>query len=361
MQPQTSDRLRRDVGWTPFAWLVYLVFYFAPLIVGKPTTSQVVWSLVAVAVFLPLYFAAFRTTGRRILVIAWAVHAIGAAIVPINPSGVCFFIYAAAFVPFGCRPRAAVGWLALMLLSIAAQAFLHGLTDWTWLPVLAVAGVVGATNIHFVEMRRKERSLRVAQAAVEEMARIAERERIGRDLHDLLGHTLSVIVLKSEVASRLADRDPQRAVAEIRDVERISREALSEVRKAVRGYRSEGLLDEIANAERVLVAAGITPDMIVNAPALPPDEERALAYALREAVTNVVRHAGATRCWIRLAEEGGRTLLEVRDNGRGGLAPEGSGLSGIRERLRQVAGTLERDGQHGTRLVMSLPPHGSPS
>lgn len=350
---------RRDVGWTPYLWLVYLIFFIAPLVVGKPTTVQVVGSLVAVAVFLPLYFAAFRTGGRRLLLIAWAVHAIGAATLPINPSGVCFFIYGASFVAFVSRPTVVVGWLALMLLSITVQSLWHGLPGWTWLPVIAVSGVVGATNIHFAEMRRKDQRLRIAHASVEEMARIAERERIGRDLHDLLGHTLSVIVLKSEVASRLAERDPVRAVQEIREVERISREALGEVRKAVRGYRSEGLLDEMANAERVLVAAGITPEISMTPPVLPAplpaDGERALAYALREAVTNVVRHAGATRCWIRLVEDGGRMQLEVRDNGRGGLAPEGSGLSGMRERLRQVAGTLERDGRQGTRLVMSLP------
>ncbi len=230
-----------------------------------------------------------------------------------------------------------------------------------WLAPLVVGAAIGGANIHFAEVRRKDANLRVAQQAVEEMARIAERERIGRDLHDLLGHTLSVIVLKSELASKLADRDPARAAAEIRDVERISREALMEVRKAVRGYRSEGLLDEVANAERVLVAAGITPEIAVIPANLPPEEDRALAYALREAVTNVVRHADATRCWIRLAEDGARTTLEVRDNGRGGLAPEGSGLSGMRERLRQVAGTLERDGHQGTRLVMSLRDHGSTS
>jgi two-component system, NarL family, sensor histidine kinase DesK len=360
-----GDRPKRDIGWTPYLWLVYLVFFIAPLLTGHPTTTQVVWSLVAVAVFLPLYFAAFRTGGRRLLLIAWTVHAIGAIILPINPAGVCFFIYGASFLAFTSRPAVVVGWLAVMLLSIAAQCLWHGLPSWTWLPVIAVAGVVGATNIHFAEMRRKDHRLRVAQASVEEMARIAERERIGRDLHDLLGHTLSVIVLKSEVASRLAERDPVRAMQEIREVERISREALGEVRKAVRGYRSEGLLDEIANAERVLVGAGITPEISMTPPALPPtlgaDGERALAYALREAVTNVVRHAGATRCWIRLAEDRGRMQLEVRDNGRGGLAPEGSGLSGMRERLRQVAGTLERDGQQGTRLVMSLPAQGSSS
>src|SRR4029079_228588 len=96
---------------------------------------------------------------------------------------------------------------------------------------LVVAAVVGGTNIHFAELRRKGDELRVAREAVVEMARIAERERIGRDLHDLLGHTLSVIVLKSELASKLADRDPARAVTEIRDVERISREALREGRR----------------------------------------------------------------------------------------------------------------------------------
>jgi two-component system sensor histidine kinase DesK len=359
MQLQMSERPWRDVGWTPYAWLVYLLFFIAPLIVGHPPTHVVVWSVVAIAVFLPLYFAGFRTSGVPLLIVAWAIHGIGAAILPINPAGVCFFIYAAAFVPFSSRPPVAVGWLATMIASVAVQASWHGIGGWTWLPVIAVAAVAGGTNIHFAEMRRKDSRLRIAQASVEEMARIAERERIGRDLHDLLGHTLSVIVLKSELASRLTDRDPQRAATEIREVERISREALAEVRKAVRGYRSEGLLDEVANAERVLVGAGVTPEIAVGPTPLPQDEERALAYALREAVTNVVRHANATRCWIRLVEQDGRMLLEVRDNGRGGLAPEGSGLSGMRERLRQVAGTLERDGRQGTRLVMSLPAHGS--
>ena len=362
MKIRLSDREQRDLGWTPYAWLVYLIFYFVPLAAGTPTTREVVWSLLAAAAFLLLYFEAFRSRGTRQLVIAWAIHGIGLAIVPINPAGGCFFIYAVAFLGFAASPRAAFRWLALMLVSITAEALWLGTPGWGWLPVLAISAVVGGTNVQFAQMRRKDRQLRVAQAAVEEMARIAERERIGRDLHDLLGHTLSVIVLKSELASKLADRDPPRAIAEIREVERISREALAEVRKAVSGYRAEGLSDEIANAERVLVAAGITAEISgVSTTALSPEEDRALAYALREAVTNVVRHAGATRCWIALSENEGLIHLEVRDNGRGGLAPEGSGLSGMRERLRQVAGTLERHGQNGTRLVMSLPAHGSSS
>ncbi|MEP6916104.1 MAG: sensor histidine kinase [Acidobacteriota bacterium] len=358
MKIQLNERENRDLGWAPFAWLVYLIFYFVPLVIGKPRTREVVWSLVAVAAFLPLYFEGFRSRGTRQVVLAWVIHGIGLAIVPINPAGACFFIYAVAFLGFAKPPREAFLWLAVMLVSMTIEALWLGTPAWSWLPALAIAAVVGGTNVQFAEMRRKDRSLRVAQAAVEEMARIAERERIGRDLHDLLGHTLSVIVLKAELAAKLADRDPARAIAEIREVERISREALSEVRKAVSGYRAEGLSDEIANAERVLVAAGITAEITGAATALSPEEDHALAYALREAVTNVVRHADATRCWIALSEEEGRIHLEVRDNGRGGLAPEGSGLSGMRERLRQVAGSLERTGQNGTRLLMSLPAHG---
>ena len=180
---------------------------------------------------------------------------------------------------------------------LAAMGLVVWLMPWTYevyAAPLVVAAVVGGTNIHFAELRRKGDELRVAKEAVVEMARIAERERIGRDLHDLLGHTLSVIVLKSELASKLADRDPARAVTEIRDVERISREALSEVRKAVRGFRSEGLPDALGNAERVLVAAGVRPVLDVDGIELEADEERVLAFALREAVTNVIRHARAS-------------------------------------------------------------------
>ena len=359
MKIRLNEREVHELGWAPFAWLVYLIFFFVPLVTGHPTTRDVVWSLVAVAVFIPLYFTGFRSRGPRQLAVAWVIHGIGLAIVPINPAGACFFIYAIAFLGFAAPPREAFGWLALMLVSMTAQALWLGTPGWGWLPALVIGAAVGATNIQFAVMRRKDRRLRVAEAAVVEMARIAERERIGRDLHDLLGHTLSVIVLKSELAARLADRDPARAAEEIRDVERISRDALAEVRRAVSGYGAGGLSDEIANAERVLVAAGITAEIAPITATLSPDEDRALAFAVREAVTNVVRHAAATRCSIAVSQDGGRICLEVRDNGRGGLAPEGSGLSGMRERLRQVAGTLERSGQDGTRLVMSLPAHGN--
>jgi two-component system sensor histidine kinase DesK len=135
----------------------------------------------------------------------------------------------------------------------------------------------------------------------------------------------------------------------------VSREALAQVRAAVRGYRTRGLPDELARARQTLEDAGLSVDCSAGSVALDAAHEGVLALALREAVTNVVRHAGARSCRVRLSEDGGRALLEVHDDGRGGLDPEGFGLTGMRERIQALGGTLERDGSAGTRLVIRLP------
>jgi len=354
---EDDARRRQELGWAPYVWLGYLVFYVAALFMPPATPQQWAISVAALVVFLPLYLYGFRIRGPRLLAVAWAIFLLGAIVLPHNSGAVAFFIYALAFIPFTtASAKASAPWLLLMLAGMALDCWAQGWPVAGWAPVVLVGAMVAISNLYFAEKRRHGDELLVAHQAVEEMARIAERERIGRDLHDLLGHTLSVIVLKSELASKLADRDITRAVAEIRDVERISRETLSEVRKAVQGYRSEGLHAEFGNAERVLAAAGVQPLVDRSAIALPPDEERVLAFALREAVTNVVRHSDARHCWITLRTEDGRAVLEVKDDGHGALSPEGSGLSGMRERLQQVAGTLEREaGADGTRLRMRLP------
>jgi two-component system sensor histidine kinase DesK len=197
--------------------------------------------------------------------------------------------------------------------------------------------------------------LLLAQDEAQHMARVAERERIGRDLHDLLGHTLSVIVLKSELASKLAASDPERAAKEIREVEQISREALAEVRSAVQGYRSGGIDREVTEARRTLETAGIRMEAAIRTPRLSPAQEGVLAMALREAVTNVVRHAQATVCRLSLQQHGTWCELEVADNGRGGAAEEGNGLSGMRQRVEALGGVLERNGSAGTLLRIRVP------
>jgi two-component system sensor histidine kinase DesK len=218
--------------------------------------------------------------------------------------------------------------------------------------------IVGGGNIFFAQQRRADKQLEAAQEENLALAAMAERERIARDLHDVLGHTLSVIVLKAELAKRLIHTNPQRAAAEIADVESTARTALAEVREAIGGYRARGLAAEIEAARRTLDAAGVTL-IAESAPAqtaaLSAAEETVLALALREAVTNIVRHARATTCTLRFVAEGNQRRLLVEDNGQSCELREGNGLRGMRERVESIGGRLSFEHDQGTRLLIALP------
>src|SRR5262245_6625942 len=342
------------LGWTPYAWLVYLSF-FVVYAYFKNSPSDWILDGLALAAFLALYFRAFWLCGPRLLWHVFGIVAVGLVTSPRNPGANCFFIFAAAFPGEVGRPAVAVRWLLVILTIIGVQTWVFNLPPTFWVPAAVIGLLVGGSNIHFCEVRRKDQALIREHERAEQFAKIAERERIARDMHDLLGHTLSVIVLKSELASKLADFDPKRAAAEIRDVENISRNALAEVRRAIHGYRGERLHDELASARKTLAAASVTLTEEITPCALGADEERALALGLREAVTNVVRHAHASRCCIRLDAEGGAVRLTVEDDGIGGDLVEGAGLSGMRARLAEVDGLVERDGCRGTRLILRVP------
>ena len=198
------------------------------------------------------------------------------------------------------------------------------------------------------------RQLRLAQHENRNLAAVAERERIARDLHDVLGHTLSLIVLKSELASKLASRDVERAVVEIREVEVITRKALAEMGEAVRGYRTT-LADEVAQTRELLAAAGIRADVDIPANLqLPRATDVILGVSLRELVTNVVRHSRASTSAVRIVT-GDEVRLEVADNGQGGSGVGGSGLDGLRQRLDVVGGSLQLDGASAFRAAVTMP------
>ncbi|MFF9121807.1 sensor histidine kinase [Streptomyces sp. NPDC014889] len=197
-------------------------------------------------------------------------------------------------------------------------------------------------------------AVRELRAAREELARRAveeERLRFSRDLHDLLGHTLSVIVVKSEAARRLAPRDMGAALTQITDIESVGRQALTEIREAVTGYREGGLDTELDRARSALTAAGVEPVVRRSGPPLTPDAEALLGWAVREAVTNAVRHSGARRCEIAVTATAERVRLTVVDDGDGTSAgragdPDpadgagGTGLKGLTERLAAAGGSL---------------------
>jgi len=196
--------------------------------------------------------------------------------------------------------------------------------------------------------------------AREQIARLAvgeERLRFARDLHDLIGHSLSVIALKSELAGRLIKTTPGLAAHEVEDIEKVARDALREVREAVAGYRQPTLAAELAGAHEALTAAGIEDHVDQDHPPLPPAVEAVLAWTVREGVTNVMRHSQAKRCAIRITNQDGRATVEVVDNGRGGTLQPGSGLRGLRERVLERGGTLTAEPlpHEGFRLRVTLP------
>ena len=347
--------LPKDQDWTAYVWLVYLLFFLGvPFFFPVPAWQRVATVLGTLAA-LPLYFWGYWVHGRRALLVVAGFTLLGSLFATINPGSSVMFVFAATYLARLGDPPKAFPYLGILLAVEALEAWLMHLPESSWIPTMGFSALIGSVVIQWVHRRRLSDKLLAAQAESEHLAKVAERERIARDLHDLLGHTLSVIVLKSELASRLTASDPARAAEEIRDVERISREALTQVRAAVRGYRSAGFDSELREALRALEAAGILVETSVEAPPLSPAQETVFAMALREAVTNVVRHAHATVCRLTLRQTGRFCEMVIADNGLGGALDEGSGLSGMRERVEALGGALERDGSHGTELRIRVP------
>jgi len=345
----------RDIGWTPYVFLVYLVFVFVQPAMEHASAGHWALTVAGVAVFVPVYFAGYWVMGWRAMAVVAAITLIGVAFLPFNFGGIAFFIYAAAFLGFMFEPRVSFGLLAAVITAFAAECYVLRLPSMMLLDGAVITAAIGGANIFFGQRRRTDAKLRLAQAEVEHLAKVAERERIARDLHDVLGHTLSVIILKSELASKLIDRDPERARKEIVDVEQTARAALTEVRQAIGGYRAASLQEEFARARATLETAGVTVDCDTAAVELTPAQETVLALVTREAVTNVVRHAQANVCRLRLERSGKSARLEIQDDGRGGIQFEGNGLRGMRERIEALHGRLDRDTAVGTRLVVTLP------
>lgn len=351
-----------DIHDNPWVTLVYLLFVFVPVVfVSRDAGPMLAASGVALALFLPLHFAFYRIKDRRRVPMVFAVAAIGYLLIPYNPGGQTFLIYACAMCGWTFTARRAVLIGALLLLLMSAQFFwvmpnLQLALAWSGM-ASTIAVLVLVSTLYARAKARRDAELRLTQDEVGRLAAMAERERIGRDLHDLLGHTLSLVALKSELAGRLVDRDPAAAKAQIGEVETVARQALAQVREAVVGIRATGLQAELAAARLALLSADVRLDQRLETVALSAAAESALAMALREAVTNVIRHSGATRVDVELSLRDGGVCLAIADDGRGGTITPGNGLIGMRERLAAISGILEIDSPAGggTRLLLKLP------
>jgi len=344
-------------GWVVYLWLIYLNFFFIewffrPFIGGEPLLVTL-----TIVLFLVLYFSAWRRRGRvalmhivliAALAVAWADRSAGSSV---------FFIYAASFSFLVGRPRVSV-WVVFGIAAVAAiTAWLQQPMLFYWLPGVVISVMIGAANIFFGERERQNAELRLTQAEVRRLARVAERERIARDLHDVLGHTLSLITVKSELARRLIDRDPERAREELGSIEESARTALSEVRQAISGFNEQTLDEALEQARLTLRAADVQLDLQVDHQLdIPLPQQAMLSLVIREAVTNVLRHAAARVCRIRLfVEAGGELCLEIADDGRGTIRPDGNGVQGMRARVEALGGEFHLGNDGGGQLVARIP------
>jgi two-component system sensor histidine kinase DesK len=351
------DETQRRNTWT----LMYVLFLFINFS-QQPWTVWLPPTLASLAIFLPLYLKGLCLRGRRVLYCAAVFAALGLALTPVNGSANTYLIYAAVMLPLAGMPltRAA----AVIAAGLGVYALELWLLGWSRDNVTIVVGItaivsftVCAANHFQVEKQLRQAELKLSHEEVRRLAATAERERIGRDLHDLLGHTLSLIAIKSELAGKLFERDPHGARREVLEVENVARDALGQVRRAVSGIRAAGLVAELVSAKLLLESSGVGFSYSLDEVALPADAETALALCVREAVTNIQRHARASHASASLAQLGDTVALAIVDDGRGGALVPGNGLTGMRERLEEQGGELRVESVRGsgTRIELRVP------
>ncbi|MCE7011654.1 sensor histidine kinase [Kibdelosporangium philippinense] len=307
-------------GWVSAAVLVIVVLYAATYIAALwsgPCSSPPVRVLyVAIATVFPVAMAILMQASD----LTYLTFAIVVALI---------------LLPAGIGLAYGLVGTASMLIATAAEA---GQPDFDAGVVMLVLTVAIFATRGFA---RKSDELELARDEIRTLAVAEERARVARDLHDVLGHSLTTITLKAGLARRILESsaDVDRALIEVHDVERLSRQALTEIRATVSGYRKMSLPAEIANAKATLLAAGIDADLPQAVDDVPGELQETFGYVVREAVTNVIRHSGADKCEIRL----GPSWIEVTDNGSGSSTVDsngGNGLAGLRERLAKVDGRL---------------------
>ncbi len=343
-------------------WLVCVLFPFAALVQAGLATAQGIVATAGLAIFIVCYIWLMRPYPLTGTVISSARQRVYLAAIVLVTVLILLLsmVYGNAFLwllvgtsamagktlPFR---RAHLVVTILPLLALGAGAALSGsITGADWLhliPLALLVRVIGLDMIGLALLAGTIRELDVARAELAHQAVLDERLRLARDLHDLLGHTLSLITLKSELAGRLIAHDPSRAAQEIHEVERTARQTLNEVREAVAGYRQPTLDSALDGARQMLAAAGIACRIEQTAQALPPAVDAVLAWTVREGVTNVIRHSRAQNCVIRIVCEQGAIWAEVSNDGASrhdtAVVQPGNGLAGLTERVTAQGGRMQ--------------------
>lgn len=332
------EKLPQKFSWV---YLVNLVFFFIPFFVFPYSLVEAAVMLLGLGVFLWLYFKAYQSTQAVMFKYAVVIAILGFALLQLNPGAVAFLVFSGFFFGYALP-------LQRYLLSVGALIVGVGLFSYVGsghfhpfylisMPVIAWISFFGWVEQKKMEQRRaKERT----NQEIEYLAASVERERIARDLHDILGHTLSCIALKAELTEKLLSHGQHtEAQKHLSELSQTARDALTQVRQSVSGYKHNGLQQELKRLQSSLQDGGFQVEVNGEIPQLEPQLETVLVLALTELVTNVLRHSVGNQCTICIEQED--TLrVSVCDNGAAASIQDGNGLNGIRERIRAFGGAL---------------------
>lgn len=343
---ENSERLEtRRSGFSRWSPLIFFAFILiGPIFSPNPGPGDWIFAVTVVAIALPVFVLSqlrgWDVGGAAVLMV------LALATAPFDSTAIMALpIYAAALLARSASKetlRLRLGVLtALTLTGLFLSSIPWPFRIFILIPVIMI-WVIGSAVFHDVSRDHRAVTLRAENRRVAHLATIAERERIARDVHDIAGQALTAIALRSQLVQKLAASDQRRATDEAGEVERIARDALASIRESVAGWQQASLVDELAVARNALGAADIdvetAGDMELD---LAPSVENVLALGLREAVTNVLRHANAARVQVRIESQDGGVSLTVTDDGIGPARGTGSGIQGMRERVIAAGGTLK--------------------
>ncbi|MCL1147438.1 sensor histidine kinase [Shewanella marinintestina] len=355
--PNRASKTEDKYAWV---YLINLVFYFIPYFIIDMPLWKILLSLAALIPFVYCYYWAYRSTSSRAHLPILAIIAIAIAVTPINTGSLSLFTFAGFFIGFFYPLRKAV----LCIIALIATLFLLNISlhfDHYYWAIYGAALLAGVSLFGVVERNRIENKCKQqkSQDEIHQLATMLERERIARDLHDIMGHSLSSISLKAELAEKLLAKDDiEQAKLQLAELNSIARDSLSQIRQTVSGYKHKGLAASVTGLCQTLRDKGLSVTLEGEIPSLSTELETHLILSLTELCNNIIRHSQAQECSLRFSQNQQQTIIQITDNGQPDSVNQGNGLSGIRERLQQFQGTLTWDLSQQCQFTITLPQQG---
>ncbi len=356
MQTQSTSILeKRSLADQPAFYLIYLIFYFVPWLIQAPTTQDMIAIAVAIALFVPIHLDGHRRSGLGSIPHIIIISLIGFVMSNFWGSYGVFHIYAMVQAAF-LRPSR-YAWIGLVIVSIAYCLFVVITQAGVWdigIPLL-IGAVVGIGCIGTADQIEETQTLKRMREHEQEMAALNERERIAHDLHDALGQTLTMVALKSEVANKVMQESPEQAQQEVSDIQAAAHKALEDMRKVVADMNQTSVESELKRAQRNLAAADIQFSIDGQLPSLERLQDQLLGLAIREAITNILRHSGAEHTTAKISSSASHLSISLSNDGQAQDITEGSGINSIRQRVEKLGGQVNINSEQGFELTMQVP------